>query len=122
MKQIAMFRAYDKKKGEMVFTSDPRIVVQFNDLYPNGVIVSRIFPHDHEDLECNRADRWIGRYDVEKNPIYEGDIVLPHYEYPDDKVIEIKGLLTFFLNGLEEDKCLIVGNIYENKKLLENKK
>jgi len=50
--------------------------------------------------------------------IYEWDIVRRHFEYPNEKQVIIQDLFDVLRLELDESKCEVIWNIYENPELL----
>ena len=73
----------------------------------------KIFTNDFEILQ------YTGVKDIHKVEIYIGDIVRLHWEYPEDDPIIIKNVCDGYFKELEEDKCEVIGNIFENPELLK---
>jgi hypothetical protein len=102
------FRAWDKKEMKM------KINLRLSDLwiYYEDVGLNNIFNND--DIIFLQYT-WLK--DKNWKEIYEGDIVLYNWEYPQEKPIIINEIYDVIREELDE-KCLIIWNIYENPDLL----
>jgi hypothetical protein len=85
-------------------------------VYPDGEVE---FPEGGWDLQGYFVDRnnyilqqFTGMYDVDKNPIYEGDIIQRHYEYPEEEPVIINNMCDIYKYELDSSKCLVIGNIH----------
>lgn len=107
MNRVIKFRAWDKEKNKF----EPYFVINQNgDIYFSG---------NERIQEQLVLMQYTGILDKNDKEIYEGDIVDCQYLKP--KLVEYSPLYGFmgnFPEGLQEELCEVIGNIYENPELL----
>ena len=120
MKKIK-FRAWDESRCKMIFdfTDD------FN-IDPSGYTL--IFNEDKElfcgnyldngDWQEPKLEQFTGLTDKNDKDIYEGDIVLPKYNYLRSINVKFKDGV-FNISRYDVKHCVIIGNIHENMELLK---
>src|SRR5690606_32122071 len=124
------FRAWDDVEDKMYYTGEETdIIFYFDD---NGIVAEKILgEYETEKLPYLKYMPFTGLYDRKGTPIYEGDLL----QHPNGTIAEIKysdDLAAFvavyaqsgntemdYLDKEIVNKCIIVGNRYENKHLLE---
>lgn len=121
------FRAWDKINNKI-------ICFDFNNIYgyegeTQGVILPDeetvlTFNYDHNS-NCQKGlnkdlciMEYTGLKDRNGKEIYEGDIIIPRYNGFSAFAVEFKNG-KFNISSFKVDSCEIIGNIYENKDLLE---
>lgn len=118
------FRAWEKVEKKMLFDADPFA------LYVSGSN-EPLLSKEHRNEDCI-FEQYTGLKDKNGEMIYEGDVVLDCYDGDDAFIVEWdKDTASFILTDAEHilnvsfdnfypDKYLeIIGNIHENKELLE---
>jgi uncharacterized phage protein (TIGR01671 family) len=126
------FRVYDKQEKKMI--NDPCMENLF--IAGNGNIVD-VKHFDHYLIDRYVRMDSIGRWDKNKNEIFEGDILLADYDYCEEENVHLEvkwddSRASFYLSdisdGVAEDndefdlinQCYqVIGNIWENSELLK---
>lgn len=127
--RVIKFRAWDNGNNGMLDVQN----LDFKDCFYGGEIQIRTTMYnDYFDIREMPLMQYTGLHDKNGKEIYEGDIVRLYGEFGDEEYIGIieYQLASFVITtktvtddlgniDIEEQKLEIIGNIYENKKLLE---
>jgi len=106
------FRAWDKKEKKWLENG-------FLQIDLDGSLWKWMMGWDKVSADEVRIMEYIGHKDIDGNEIYEGDILLEHFEYPDGVKFIMGDIRNVNRFGIDFEKTQIIGNIYENPGLLE---
>lgn len=125
MNRIIKFRAYHPDYG-MCYDCEP--CFDKREFYPFGIAVG--FSHYSEELEEWDIMQYTGLEDSKGKEIYEGDIIGWDYYCQTEHIVEYsiviwdeKNACFDFQDYNRPDFCYrkVIGNIHENKELLQSK-